>query len=236
MSAPDLTFNPKARIEVRRPGRENMPVLIIDDVLLHPEQMVAYAVADGRFEAPPEGSYYPGLNGKLPPTYGPALISALRPALQGLFAIGTQERLEYEGFFGLSTFGAEQLAPLQTIPHFDSNNPKRLAMVHYFCGPPFEGTAFYRHEATGFESVNGGRVDRYRTVVFEELEARPRHDYIGDGSEHYSRIDQVDARFNRLVLYSTTMLHSGLLANAPLSADPAKGRLTANGFVEIYRP
>jgi len=41
--------------------------------------------------------------------------------------------------------------------------------------------------------------------------------------------------FNRLIVYRTHMLHSGLLNRAPLSADPAKGRLTANGFIEAAR-
>lgn len=235
VSLPDMTFNPRAHIDTRRIGNDGMPVLVIDDVLLHPEQMVDYAIAQGNFAPPPGESYYPGINGTLPPHYGPALVTALRPAMEGLFHISRQERLEYEGFFGLSTLTAGQLAPLQTIPHFDSNNPRRLAMVHYFCRPPFQGTAFYRHKATGFESINGSRVDQYRSLVMVELEAAPRDDFIFDDTDHYSRIDYVEARFNRLVLYSTTMLHSGILGGAPLTADPATGRLTANSFVEKLR-
>lgn len=236
INIPDLTFNPKAQIDARRIGREGMPLLVIDDVLLHPEQMVDYAVAHGQFARPTDGSYYPGVNGILPPRYGPDLVSALRPLLEKLFRVDRKERLEYQGFFGLSTLPAKDLDPLQTIPHFDSNNPRRLAMVHYFCHPPFRGTAFFRHEATGFESVNGGRVDRYRDVVFKELGAAPRHDYFEEDTSHYSRIDTLEARFNRLAVYSTTSLHSALLSGAPLTANPATGRLTANSFIEVHRP
>jgi len=232
---PDLTFNPRARIDARTVGEEKMPLLVIDDVLLHPEQMVAFAMAHGRFSPPPDGSYYPGLNGILPPQYGPSLVSALRPLLARLFGIGEKERLSYEGFFGLSTLPADRLQPLQTIPHFDSDNPRRLAMVHYFCGPPFRGTALYRHLPTGFESVDGRRVADYRRHVFSELETDPHHDYVDAETPHYIQIDHVPAQFNRLAVYSTTSLHSALLSGAPLSDDPATGRLTANSFIEIHR-
>ncbi len=232
---PDLTFNPRARIDARSVGDERMPLLVIDNVLQHPEQMVEFAVAHGNFAPPPKGSYYPGLNGALPPAYGRSLVSALRPLLAQIFGISEKERLSYEGFFGLSTLSGKQLEPLQTIPHFDSDNPRRLAMVHYFCGAPFRGTALYRHLPTGFETVDSRRVGRYRQHVFAELENAPRHDYIEDETQHYIQIDCVPAQFNRLAVYSTTSLHSALLGGAPLTGDPRTGRLTANSFIEIHR-
>ncbi len=41
--------------------------------------------------------------------------------------------------------------------------------------------------------------------------------------------------FNRLVVYRSHVLHSGLLGESRLSEDPAVGRLTANSFLEVAR-
>lgn len=230
---PDMTFNPAARIDVRQIGTENSPLLVIDNVLSHPEQMVAHAAETCVFSGPPKGSYFPGLNARLPSAYGHALISALRPLLRSVFALPINRNIRYEGFFGLSTFPEGAPKPLQTIPHFDSCNPDRLAMVHYFCGTPFRGTAFYRHNNTGFEAITAGRSDRYRREVFAELKATPQARFVDCDGPDYSWIDLVDARFNRLAVYRSTVLHSALLNDTPLTSDVRTGRLTANSFIEL---
>jgi len=233
---PDLAFDPSANILVRHVGLERQPLLIIDNVLKHPEDMVEYAAAHGDFQTPPETSYYPGLNGVLPTQYGPALVSALRPLLGRHFGIGQKEKLTYEGFYGLSLRSGLSLNALQRIPHFDSPKPFRLAMVHYFCGPPFKGTAFYRHRTTQFETVDRHRIDLYRQTVFAELDqARPVEGQAHTEQAFYDETDTVDARCNRLIVYRSNVLHSGCLNETPLSSDPRSGRLTANSFVEIYR-
>jgi hypothetical protein len=43
------------------------------------------------------------------------------------------------------------------------------------------------------------------------------------------------AVFNRLIVYRSHVLHSALLGPTGGSADPASGRLTANGFIETIR-
>lgn len=235
MNFPDLSFNPAARIEGRHIGAENQPLLIIDNVLRHPQQMVDYAADHGQFAAPPEGSYYPGRNGVLPPDYGPSLVTALRPLLARGFGIPASQRLSYEGFFGLTTFAAETLDPLQTIPHFDSTNPYRLAMVHYFCAAPFQGTAFFRHEPTGYEFIDSARLEDYRTHVDAELKQETRRTYADEATPRYRRTDYVEAVFDRLAVYRTTILHAGMMGGAVLTNDPKTGRLTANSFIEIHR-
>ncbi len=234
---PDLTFNPQARIQGRYIGREGQPLLIIDDVLKYPQSLVDYATHQSVFRPPSERSSYPGLNGDLPPAYGTELVRALRPLLQQGFGILERETLSYQGFFGLTTARAQDLQPLQLIPHCDSQKPFRLAMVHYFCGAPFRGTAFFRHRSTGFEHVDHRRYDTYRTTVEAELgRAAPPQAYVDQATPYYEQIDQVEAVFNRLAVYRTTSLHSALMDGGALTADPATGRLTANSFVEAIPP
>lgn len=235
---PDLSLNPDARINVSRFGAEEQPLIVVDDVLLHPEEILDYAVTSGRFADPPAGSFYPGRNGVLPPAYGQILCTALRPFLERVFGLPGGMALSYEGFFGIACHPPQALAPLQTIPHFDSANPRRLAGVHYLCHPPYRGTAFYRHIATGYESIHGLRVEPYRRAVFAELEAAtgasPGH--VDGDIDGFERIETVEMAFNRLVLYRTTSLHAGLLGTTTLGQTPEDGRLTANSFIEAVRP
>jgi hypothetical protein len=227
--APDLTFNPDAHIEGRYMGSERQPLLVIDGVLKYPETLVRYAVEQSVFGAPSDRSNYPGINGSLPPDYGPALVQALRPLLHTGFGIPTQETLHCSGFFGLQTKASDALQPLQLIPHCDSQNPYKLAIIHYFCGAPYRGTAFFQHIPTGFESIDHRRYDRYRSTVEAEVAAAP----TGETTALYRQIDHVEAVFNRLAVYRTTSLHSALMGGADYSADPATGRLTANSFIEV---
>jgi hypothetical protein len=234
---PDFSFNPSARIEGRFFGFERQPLLIIDDVLRHPEQMVDYAVQRGGFKAPLTGSYYPGLNGDLPRGYGPQLTQALRPLLEKGFGVPRDAELTWEGFFGLTTYAPHELEPLQCVPHFDSSNPYRLAIVHYLCGSPYRGTAFFRHLPSGYESISYNRFEPYKTRVEAELrDAPPPQAYVDAQTRHYQQIDYVEAAFNRVAVYRTTSLHAAIMAGGELSRDPAAGRLTANSFIQVAPP
>ncbi|MEI9904857.1 MAG: DUF6445 family protein [Asticcacaulis sp.] len=235
LSAPfDFKFNPQAKIRSEYIGRERQPLLVIDNVLRQPEAMIGFA-SSARFGAPPQGSYYPGVNALLPPGYGASLVAALRPLLERGFGLPRDKILTHEGFFGLTTYGPGELEPLQCVPHFDSSNPFRLAVVHYFCGEPFSGTAFFRHLPTQYESVQGPvRFETFRARVTFELENdAPPKAYVDDATPRYEQIAHVDAAFDRLVVYRTTSLHAAIMSGAPLSADPAKGRLTANSFIDV---
>lgn len=236
-SVPDLTFNPDARIQGRYIGRERQPLLVIDNVLKHPETMVRYAAEQSVFQPPSERSNYPGLNGGLPPDYVGELARALRPLLHKGFGIPEQAYLSCQGFFGLTTTRPGDLRPLQRIPHCDSPNIHRLAIVHYFCGAPYGGTGFFRHLPTGFESVDHRRYNHYRDTVEAELAVSEiPAAYANPSTPQYEQIDYVDAVFDRLAVYRTTSLHSACLNDAELSPDPESGRLTANSFIEVISP
>lgn len=57
------------------------------------------------------------------------------------------------GFLALATETPENLEPVQKVPHHDSPDPFRIAMVHYLCRDMPGGTGFFRHKATGFEGL-----------------------------------------------------------------------------------
>jgi hypothetical protein len=94
-------------------------------------------------------------------------------------------------------------------------------MVHYLCRGDFGGTGFFRHEATGFESVDT-RQGAYVAAAEAELargvgmsSRRRRHGRL-------RLIGQADCVFNRLIVYRGHVLHSALLGPERRRADPAR--------------
>jgi hypothetical protein len=229
---PDLVvpLNPQARMEMRRVGRESHPLLIIDQVLTDPQALIE--VAKGAVYVKPDHTQYPGLNAPLPDAYARAIVPALRPMLQRGFGIPSHLPLTMFGFFALATAAPEDLQPIQKIPHHDSTDPFRIAMVHYLCHGK-GGTGFFRHQAT----VDARRRADYVTAASAEL------DQIGDSltrhvnaeTPHHDLIESADLVFNRLIIYRSHVLHSGLLEEAALSSDPTTGRLTANSFIDVAK-
>lgn len=229
-----MTFvlSPNISFEFRRIGREKQPLLIVDHVLDDPEALVAEALSADYYV--PEHTYYPGVNARLPEAYYQPLLAGLRAPLEKAFGVSPRAGLDYFGFFALATQQASGARPIQKIPHHDSPEPGRLAMVHYLCRGPYGGTGFFRHKATGFESIDLGRHEGYLARVGTELDqAVPAESYAGEGTAGFELIDYAELVFNRLIIYRSHVLHSGLLGSAPLPDDPGTGRLTANGFIQM---
>jgi hypothetical protein len=233
----DFAFRPRLDVSLQRIGREREPVMIVDGVLENAAALVDYAAREVSF-APvfgPQGGY-PGIRAPVPLDYVGALARTLSPTIERAFGLERVKLARAECSFSLVTLAPGQLAPLQRIPHADTADPLQFAILHYLCDERFGGTAFYRHRATGFETLSPNRIERYEAARQRELtEAMPAAGYIFGDTEHYEQTGAVAAAFDRLVVYRSRTLHSGLIApDAPLSADPRRGRLTANIFVN-YR-
>ncbi len=231
MSSADISLqiNPAARVQLRHYGEDLNPLIVIDDLLLNPDDLIEYAAA-GRFSTP-EVTYYPGLNAALPAVYLNTILPVLRPSLARAFDLG-QTPLTTRAFFALSTKRAEDMVPLQKIPHYDLPDPRCLAMVHYLARDQAGGTGFFRHTPSGFESIDLARRESYMQQVERELEALGDRltDYTGPDTPNYDLLEIVEPKFNRLVIYRSNVLHCALFDGARLTDDPRTGRLTANSF------
>ncbi len=228
----ELRVNPAARVDLRRIGRELNPLIVIDDILVDDdaEALAAFAVSAGW--APPESTYYPGLNAPLPPSYLRTLAPVLRSTFERGFGMSAQARLNVYGFFALATWGLERFGPLQRIPHYDQPRTDSLAMVHYLCKDQGGGTGFFRHKASGYEAIDAVRREGYMVTVAGEIERDGQllTGFAGPDTPNYEMIDHVEMRFNRTVLYQSHLLHCALFDGVRLSDDPRAGRLTANSF------
>jgi hypothetical protein len=223
-----LLLGPNIKVQLRRIGPEQQPLLVVDDVLADPWAMVDAARA-ADFYRPPH-TYYPGLNAPLPEAYYRTVVTALRGALEAAFGLSRAASLKYFGFFALATTPAGAAQPIQKIPHHDSPDPNRLAMVHYLCRGPHGGTGFFRHKATGWQSIGPDRHEPFLAASQDEHEDRAA--YAGGDMAHYEQVGEAEMVFNRLIVYRNHVLHAGLLGQGGAASDPTEGRLTANGFLE----
>lgn len=236
-AAYDFSLNGRVNVALERIGDEREPVLVIDDVLNKPAALVDYAAREVCF-APvwgPKGGY-PGIRAPAPLNYVETLVRSLSPIIEKAFALERVKLAHAECNFSLVTLPPDRLAPLQRVPHADTADPLQFAMLHYLCEPRFGGTGFYRHRATGFETLTPERVATFEAARDRELaQDGPEAAYIIGDSAHYLQTAAFEARPNRVIVYRSRTLHSGQIGDpASLSEDPRLGRLTANIFVN-YR-
>jgi hypothetical protein len=236
-AAYDFSLSGRVNVALERIGAEREPVLVIDEVLNRPEALVDYAAREVAF-APvwgPKGGY-PGIRAPAPLNYVESLVRSLSPIIEKAFALERVKLARAECNLSLVTLPPGQLVPLQRIPHADTADPLQFALLHYLCEPRFGGTAFYRHRATGFETLSPERVAPFEAVRDRELEKDgPDAAYIIGDSPYYLQTAAFEARPNRVIVYRSRTLHSGQIgAPEALSEDPRCGRLTANIFVN-YR-
>jgi len=211
-------------------------VLVVDGLLAGAEGLVDFA-ADTAVLAPVKAAanFYPGVRAPAPPGYVQALITALRPHLATTFGAPPDGRAHVTCALSMAVLPADQATPAQRLPHIDTTAPAQLAILHYLCGPPHGGTAFYRHRATGFEAIDPARAPAYLAAVRGEMAdgAGGQDGYITASNALYEQTTVVASAFNRIVVYASNLLHAGVLADRPAGADPRAGRLTANTF---FRP
>jgi hypothetical protein len=237
-NAYDFGLNGRLAVSRRFVGKEQEPVVVIDGLMRHPAALVEYAAREVTFS--PAGHAtggYPGIRAPAPLNYVSSTVRALDRVLREAFGLGDVVLARAECNFSLVTLPPGDLSPLQRIPHIDTVDPLQFAFLHFLCDAHFGGTAFYRHRATGFETLTAERQRVYEEMRDREL-AGPGGDpsYIVGDTEHYEQTASVEARVDRMLIYRSRLLHSGRIGlQAPLSSDPRRGRLTANVFVN-YRP
>lgn len=226
-------INPDHQIQVIRIGRRRIPVLIIDDYFDSLTSVLGLAQHTAHF-IPDEATYYPGVRSKLPKEY---VLASLKPLMKGLYNIfdiaPELTPAPVDNYFSLVTKQPNQLLPQQTLPHFDTNDPNSLAVVHYLNSTEHGGTGFYRHNRSGIERVTKSNEQAYGTEVTGILASSDTREYCTTAHHAYTCIHKIPYKQNRLLLYPGNILHSALINNKDIDADPMSGRLTANMFIKF---
>ncbi len=224
--------HPDQKIQELTIGSEGAPLLVIDNVVADAESLVEAAAAKLFSSA---SSYYPGLRSKAPLAYQRYVLEQFNELFTRVFSLGMRTLNFTSCHFSLMTTPPEKLAPLQCIPHVDSLDNNELAFVHYLFKKDLGGTAFYRHRKTGFEFVDESRKEAFFREREREMLGpdKPPQAYIHGDTALYEQIGRQEARFNRMLIYRRSSLHSGDLAPGFVpDLDPRTGRLSLNGFLQ----
>lgn len=224
----------QAEVRVFRQGREQQPVIVIDDFASDPDAIVEGARS---LSFRPIGPFFPGMRHPTPPD----MVAEARERLMGLIreVFGLTDPLNrIESYYSLVTTPAENLEPLQRLPHFDGLGKSRIAMVHHLSRAERGATAFWRHRSTGFETMDADRLPAYNQAVNAEVmrQGLPPARYLDGDTPLYERIGRHEARYNRLLIYRGNTLHGAEAPDGlPLTDDPATGRFSINTFIWLER-
>lgn len=237
MSARPL-FNPDLTI-ASVPLDGDARCYVVDDVLLEPERLRDWAIERRAAFRPVDFSAYPGNYLLLP--------DALHASLQWFYMQYIRPRFDARRLMtmhcrlAMVTRPVAALRPAQWICHADHfmvepTQSIQASVLYLFEDEGLGGTGFYRPLRPP-EDMRRLFQDSTR-LDGDAFAARYgiRAGYMLEDNAYFARIAGVPARWNRLIFYDGSQLHSGdILAPEKLSDDPATGRLTFNGFFTARR-
>jgi len=227
----ELALHPDFKLTSLTIGREQAPLVVVDNLVADPEALVDLAAGKLFGEVV---NYYPGVRSKAPLTYQRFMLDKVKPLFAPYFNLDGAVLRFTECHFSIVTTPPEKLDIEQCIPHIDSVFSRELAFIHYLFKSDLGGTAFYRHRATGYEYVDEARKDGYWRIVDAEQSGPNRAEagYIDGDTPLYEQVGQQKGVFNRMLVYRRNSLHSGAVGpNFIPDANPRTGRLSINGFL-----
>lgn len=226
-------FNPRPRIDRVEiaPGRE---AWVVDDALVDPEGLRQRAIEGrARFSAAPFNAY-PGLEWRMADDVSAPLAEFFMLHLRG--RLGARRTVSMYSRLSIATLQPAQLRPLQRLCHRDrfGTGPGEVVAactLYLFHDPALGGTGFYAPRRP-VEQIDE-RFRHWNTLTdaafTAEIGAEPA--YLTRSNEWFTWLGTVPARFNRAVFYDGSQFHSSHITEpGRLSAEPAHGRLTLNGF------
>ncbi|KPF54533.1 hypothetical protein D621_09290 [beta proteobacterium AAP51] len=226
-------FNPRPRLARVNVGGVH-DVWVVDDVLLEPEALRERAIAGrANFRAAPFNAY-PGLEWQQGPDIDGALSDFFMLHLRQ--RLGARRTQSMYSRLSLATLQPAQLRPLQRLCHRDrfgttAGQTVAACTLYLFQDAALGGTSFYLPRRP-IEDINAD-IRRWAAMddaaFTAEIGAPPG--YLSASNAHFEQAAVVPAAFNRAVFYDGGHFHSShITAPEKLSADPATGRLTLNGF------
>ena len=228
--------NQSFKVESAFVGNERQKILTIDNFLTAPQVLVDFAAKSDNYERySGHCNFYPGVKLPAPVDYSNNVMEAIKPVLIREYSgiSSDWEMNKANCSISLITVEPDKLRKVQLMPHFDSANPYQFAILLFLCDERHGGTAFYRHNATGFETITQQTRTKFEEIYFKEIEAQPlEQKYFTESDERFTKIGVANAKFNRLIVYRSCLLHSPYIdAKVSVNPDPLRGRLTVNSFV-----
>jgi hypothetical protein len=233
-----IEFNPQPRIERVDLGN-GQSCFVIDDALMNPERLVQFAV-DRRIDfRMVDYNAYPGLLLPTPGEISEKLNAFFIENIRGMFDV--RRIVSMHSRLAMVTLQPESLRPYQRVCHsdnfqIDGRHSLQASVLYLFDDTSLGGTSFYYSKMAPHEMLQ--LFDD--AAAMSNAQFTQRHGvqpgYLCETNRYFHRIARVEAKWNRLIFYDGALLHSGdIAAPEKLSADPAVGRLTLNGFFTSRR-
>ncbi len=208
-------------------GNEGVPLWLIDDAHPHPNRLVDSALEQNFAAA--QDDLYPGIRAEAPLSYRGWLHELLTPVLKA------QSMQILRTSFAVTTKDPASLLAIQRIPHFDTVDSTILAAIHYLCAPPHAGTSFYRHRATGYETITAARTAAWQASLAADAarHGMPPARYHAASTASFEQIGAADLRYNRLALYPANCLHCGDIGESWSYPAVGQPRLTITSLISM---
>lgn len=231
-------FNPNPILQ-RVALADGQQAYVVDEVLADPAALVQLALSRRAGFREAGHNAFPGLELRMPEQFTTCLDVFFAQHLRRL--LGFRRTLRAYSRLSLVTRTPAQLAPAQWICHRDrmqavAGEGVAACVLYLFQDSALGGTGFYapRRPAPEIDRLvhDSGALPPARFQERYGIQAG----YLTESNDWFEKVAVVPARFNRLVFYDGMHFHtSDILAPARLDTDPARGRLTLNGFFTCRR-
>ncbi len=231
-------FNPNPQVHVVTIAPQHACV-VVDDALADPRRWVELACErHAEFAISPRNAF-PGPELALPEPVVERIAAFF--AVHARRALAARRTLHGSARLSLTTLRPEQLHPQQWMCHVDNTRlpPGQCCLsgvLYLFDRPELGGTAFYAPARPIVEIVALKQAaeslapDRFRATY------GIAPGYMTASNAWFRRLCGIRARWNRLIFYPGTVLHSADIARPDLlDPDPRRGRLTLNTFLTCSR-
>jgi hypothetical protein len=211
---------------------------VIDGALTDPDALVEWACY--QVFAVPRGYPYPGLVLDAPQTVARLMTEFFAQKVRG--RMGARRTLDSTTRLSLVTVPPEELEPRQWQCHRDriAANPHEVlfaaSVLYLFRDPALGGTSFYAPRQSAAQTDR--LVADSQTLSAGDFSARYGIEpgYMAGSNPYFERVASVPAAWNRMIVYDGSLFHSADIERPErMSADPASGRLTLNGFFTCRR-
>lgn len=226
-------FNPQATLHLL-PILPGQVCVVVDDALAEPERWVELAAQQRAHFSMEAHNAYPGVELRLPDPISERLSEFFAQQVRAHLRARRVQRAHSR--LSIVTLPPELLLPRQWICHRDRMGlgpEHRIAasVLYLFKNPALGGTNFFvpRHD----EASTARLVHDSGTLNATEFGDRYgiQRGYLTESNGWFEKVQSIPARWNRMIFYDGTLFHcSDVPSPDQLSDDPARGRLTLNGF------
>ena len=221
-------FNPRPVVQRLAIGHGHACV-VIDDALLAPDRLPAYAEAYREDFQPAPASVFPGAQLRMPEEFIHLLHDVFREHARR--ALGARRVLFSAGRLSLLTSPPATLSPAHWIPRrvrtFEADQCAAMVELFLFQDPGLGGLQFFLPRISPHQ-VEQMEHDAYALPPEEFAQRYALPAGYPDGSNAwFTHVLTVPAKWNRLVFHDGAAFHAPAVPHpGQLRADPRSGRLT----------